>query len=99
MIYTVTQAFPAVEKYGLVSQLRRSVSSIPMNLAEGHKRKGAKEFARFVNIAESSLEETKYSLFLSLELKFLTENKYKEISRLCDEVGKMLNGLYNTLIT
>ena len=70
-----------------------------MNLAEGHKRKGAKEFARFVNIAESSLEETKYSLFLSLELKFLTENKYKEISRLCDEVGKMLNGLYNTLIT
>ena len=96
-VYKITRAYPQEEKFGLISQIRRSASSIPMNLAEGFKRRSKKDFAHFVNMAESSLEETKYSLFLSVELKYLTNSNFLKINEICDEIGKMLNGLYKKL--
>ena len=93
-IYKITKKFPGEEKFGLVSQLRRSASSIPSNIVEGFKRKSRKDFAHFINIAESSLEETKYSLLLSLDLGYLTKADFGTLSKKCDEIGRMLNGLY-----
>lgn len=96
-IYKITKLYPAEEKFGLVSQLRRSASSIPANIVEGFKRRSKKDFAHFVNIAEGSLEETKYTLFLSYELGYLDKNKFEELNKACDEIGRMLNGLYKKL--
>lgn len=96
-VYSVTKFYPREENFGLVSQLRRSASSIPTNLVEGFKRRSKKDFAHFVNLAESSLEETKYTLFLSHELGYLDKNKFEELNKICDEIGRMLNGLYKEL--
>jgi len=96
-IYKITKKFPGEEKFGLVSQLRRSASSIPSNIVEGFKRKSKKDFAHFINIAESSLEETKYSLLLSLDLCYLKRADFDALSEKCDEIGRMLNGLHKKL--
>ena len=98
-VYRITKSYPNEEKFGLVSQLRRSASSIPTNLAEGFKRRSRKDFAHFVNIAEGSLEETKYTLFLSYELGYLDKNKLDRLNKIGDEVGRMLTGLYKKLNT
>ncbi|MBN2408058.1 MAG: four helix bundle protein [Elusimicrobia bacterium] len=96
-IYKLTREFPDTEKFGLVSQLRRSAASIPSNIAEGYKRKSSKDFAHFLNMAESSLEETKYHLLLSHDLEYVVKNKYDNISKLSEEIGRMLNGFKNTI--
>jgi len=98
-IYRITKIFPDEERFGLVSQLRRSSSSVATNLVEGYKRRGKKDFARFVNVAEGSLEETKYSVLLSFDLNYLKEDEFSRLNLLCDEVGKMLTGLYKKLTT
>jgi len=96
-IYKVTLLFPADERYSLVSQIRRSVMSVPANIVEGFKRKGDKEFRHFLDIAAASLEETKYYLILALDLKYIKQNDYKDLMDFADEVGKMLYGLYKKL--
>ena len=96
-IYRLTQGYPYDEKFGLVSQLRRSAASVATNLAEGNKRRSAKDFARFVNLSEASLEETKYSLLLSRDLGHLTQQEYNELMETSEEIGKMLNGLHKNL--
>ncbi|RLF34767.1 MAG: four helix bundle protein, partial [Thermoplasmata archaeon] len=75
-IYKITRSFPKEERFGLVIQIRRSVSSIPTNIVEGFKRKSKKDFAHFLNIAESSLEETKYHLLLAHDLKYISNTVY-----------------------
>jgi four helix bundle protein len=70
-IYMITRKFPGHEKYGLTAQLRRSAVSIPTNIVEGYKRKSDKDFAHFLNMADTSLEETKYHLLLSYDLGYL----------------------------
>jgi four helix bundle protein len=70
-IYQATKAFPADERYGLVSQLRRAAVSVPANVAEGFKRRGRADKIRFYNFSESSLEEVKYYLILSRDLEYV----------------------------
>ncbi|MBU1887787.1 MAG: four helix bundle protein [Candidatus Omnitrophica bacterium] len=96
-VYKVTKKFPKDEKYGLTAQLRRSASSVPTNIVEGYKRKSDKDFLHFLNIADSSLEETKYHLLLSLDLKYLNNTEYERLLTLTDEVGKMLFGFQQKL--
>ena len=98
LVYRATKVFPKEEQYGLVSQLRRSAASIPANIAEGYKRRSLKDYARFVNVAEGSLEETKYHLILARDLEYLEFERFRELLDSCDEVGKMLNGLYRSLL-
>ena len=74
-IYKITRKFPTHEKYGLTAQLRRSAASIATNIVEGYKRRSDRDFAHFLNIADSSLEETKYHILLSLDLKYLSKLK------------------------
>ncbi|MFZ0959277.1 MAG: four helix bundle protein [Terriglobia bacterium] len=70
-VYRLTKALPSDEKYGLVSQLRRAAVSVPTNIAEGSKREGNQDFARFLNIAEGSPAETEYLIMLSRDLEYL----------------------------
>jgi four helix bundle protein len=71
-VYRMTVGFPIAERYGLLSQLRRAVLSVPTNIAEGSKRVGRQEYARFLNIAEASLAETEYLLMVSRDLGYIT---------------------------
>lgn len=92
-IYRITAKFPNEEKFGLVSQMRRCVVSIVANIVEATKRKTLKDKRNFCNIAASSLEELKYYLILSYELKFITKEMGGKVMNLCREVGAMLNSL------
>ncbi len=96
-LYKITVSFPVHERYGLTSQLRRSAASVATNIVEGYKRRSDKDFAHFLNIADSSLEETKYHLLLAYDLKYLEERGYKRIILLSDEVGRMLFGFQKSL--
>jgi len=96
-IYKTTKGFPAEEKFGLVSQLRRSASSVPTNIVEGFKRKSKRDYGHFLNLADASLEETKYHIILSKDLGYINVETFKEINSMSDEVGKMLCGLQKTL--
>ncbi len=96
-IYKETRSFPSEEKFGIVSQIRKSASSISTNIVEGHKRKSTKDYLHFLNMADSSLEETKYLLLLSKDLTYLKESIFQKLSFQCDEIGKMLSGLQKNL--
>ena len=67
-VYSFTAGFPKPETYGLSLQMRRAAVSIPANIAEGFRRRGQAEKARFMNIAEGSLEECRYFLILAEDL-------------------------------
>jgi four helix bundle protein len=69
-VYRMTAGFPKHELFGLTSQLRRAAVSIAANIAEGFKRRGRGDKARFLNIAQSSLEECRYYLILAVDLRY-----------------------------
>ena len=94
--YKITTTFPDYEKYGLVNQMRRSAISVPSNIAEGFKRRGRDKFT-FYSYAEASLEELRYQILLSFDLKYINEIDYFKVVELTDEVGKMLNGWVKSL--
>lgn len=96
-IYKKTKSFPVEEKFGLVSQLRKSIASVPTNLVEGQKRKNRKEFLHFINIAHSSLEESRYHILLSKDLGYICKNDFDMLENHCEEISKMLSGLYKKL--
>jgi len=98
-IYRITKIFPVSERYGLTTQLRRSASSIATNIVEGYKRKSGKDFAHFLNIADTSLEETKYHLLLAYDLTYLDKEHYYRLLNLANEIGRMLFGFQKKLIT
>ena len=96
-IYRNTQNFPRREEFGLVSQIMRSAVSICANIAEGGK-KSTRDFARFLEIADGSLEETKYHLILSRDLKYIAPGDYEHLMELCNEIGRMLYALRKSLL-
>src|SRR5215475_8926574 len=69
-VYRFTESFPDREKYGLAHQMRRAAVSIPANIAEGFGKRSQADKARFLNIAEGSLEESRYYLILAQELGY-----------------------------
>lgn len=93
-VYHFTDSFPAKEVYSLTSQFRRSAVSIPANIAEGFKKTGVADKKRFMNIAQGSLEESRYYLILSRDLGYgdtasLLQN-LEEISRLLTAYTKAI---------
>jgi four helix bundle protein len=96
-IYNLVPKIPVEEKYALVSQLKRSASSIPANIAEGKGRSGDKEFKRFLYIARGSLEENKSHLMLAKELGYINNNDFLKIKNRAEEVGKVLNGMLRAI--
>ena len=95
--YRLTKLFPSAEKYGLTAQLRRSAASVATNIVEGYKRRSDKDFAHFLNMADSSLEETKYHLLLAHDLTYLSKDDYENLLKAADEVGRMLSGFQKKL--
>ena len=93
----MTQSFPAEEKFGLVSQMRRAVVSVPSNVAEGQARNTTGEFVQFVSHAEGSLAELDTQIRLSIELGFCREATVKSIQELIIEEQKMLKSLRRSL--
>ena len=94
-IYDITKQFPGDERFGLVSQMRRAAVSIPANIAEGFKRRGARDKIRFYNIAEGSLEELKYFLILSQDLRYIASKE--ELMNRANTVGRLLHGLITSI--
>ena len=90
-VYKLMKQLPKSEKYGLISQIKRSSISIPSNIAEGAGRASTKEFIRYLDIARGSLSELETQLLLLDRLGFCSpeENLNEEIQT----IGKMLYGL------
>lgn len=84
------------EKFGLISQIRRAVVSVPSNIAEGQARRTTGDYIRFISNAEGSLEpETQ--LIISVELGYCTKSETKYAFGLMLEIRKMLNALRRSL--
>lgn len=96
-IYKITAEFPNSEVYGLTSQMRRSAASVPTNLAEGCGRDGNAELRRFANIALGSASELHYQLILAHDLKYLSDEAFKQLEIDVAEVKRMLVGFINKL--
>jgi four helix bundle protein len=93
-VYRATQRFPADERYGITSQLRRAAVSIPANIAEGFVKRGIGDKLRYLNIAQGSLEESRYYLILAADLGIA--DLYK-IEGLADECSRMIEAFSQTL--
>ena len=97
LVYSKTKSFPKEELYGITSQLRRAVVSIPTNIAEGANREHKKEYLHFLYIAMGSMAETEYLLYLSRRLEYLEDDEYKKLEDLRKESARTLYGLINSV--
>ncbi len=95
--YKLLEGFPKHEEFGLKSQIRRSASSIPANIAEGHGRDHLGDYLHHLSIAKGSLAELETHLLLAIRLGYLAEANAIGLFGLTDEVGRMLSGLSNRL--
>ena len=96
-MYKLTQEFPVEERYGLVSQMRRSSSSVPTNIAEGCGRNSEADFARFLDHSMGSASELEYQLILAHDLGFLPKDQFEYTSTELIEIKKMLNAFIQKL--
>ncbi len=96
-IYAETNKFPQSEVFGLTSQLRRAALSVPANIAEGKERQYDKEFVQFLYIARGSLAEVEVFLEIAKDLGYLTVGGFNRLEKQTSEVGKLINGLINSL--
>jgi four helix bundle protein len=96
-IYSLTEKFPPEEKFGIVSQMRRSAVSIPVNIAEGAARKGRREFIHFLHIALGSATELDTLILLSSELGFIDKSNADVLIEKLDAIGKIVYGLIKNL--
>jgi len=96
-IYHYTQAFPKDEAYGLTSQIRRFAVSIPANIAEGQGRLTSGEFRQFLGYARGSLLELETLILVAGNLHYLDPDKVTILTTRTGEVGKILNGLLNSI--
>jgi four helix bundle protein len=87
-VYQLTMAFPRQETFGLSLQMRRAAVSIAANIVEGFAKRSKAEKARYLNIAEGSLEESRYYLILSEDLGY---GRTQELLQSLEEVSRLLN--------
>jgi four helix bundle protein len=94
-VYLLTASFPKQELYGLTSQLRRAAVSIPANIAEGYRRRSRPDKARFMNIAEGSLEECRYYLILASDLGY---GDTRHLHSALEEISRILHAYASALL-
>ncbi len=96
-VYGLARRLPSDELFGLISQMRRAVVSVPSNIAEGEGRNSPNDFARFLAIANGSLREVETQLFIAVRLKYLANDDITNAISLCEETGRIINGLKRNL--
>lgn len=96
-LYRCTGDFPADERFGLVSQLRRAAVSVPSNIAEGYGRGSKQDYLRFLKVARGSLFELETQMTIACRLGYLREQLFDRLDELSKEVGRVLSGLIRSL--
>jgi four helix bundle protein len=96
-MYKITASFPALENYGLTSQIRRAASSINANLMEGSARQTNKEFKQFIYVSRGSANELIYHIMLARDLGYIKPETANKCIEELHGISKMLNGLLKTL--
>lgn len=96
-IYKITNEHVFARDYGLRDQIRRSIISVSSNIAEGFERETANEFKRFLYISKASIGELRSQLYLSLDLNYISKEKFEELYKNATDISKMLSGLIKYL--
>jgi len=96
-IYRLAKRFPSDEQWGLTSQIRRAVVSIPANIAEGNGRIHRGDYLRFLSVARGSLTEVETHLQIAVRLAYIDRQTAREVWLLLQEVGRLLNALIRSL--
>jgi four helix bundle protein len=94
-VYSFTGVFPKEETYGLALQMRRAAVSVPANIAEGFRRRGKADKARYMNMAEASLEESRYYLILAQDLGY---GDTCSLTTSLEEVSRLLNAYTKAIL-
>lgn len=94
-VYLLSVSFPAEERYGLTSQIRRAALSVPTNIAEGCGRRTDKDLVNFLGFSFSSAYEVESLLILAYDLEFISEEQLNKLTPDVAEVQKMIFGLIN----
>ena len=97
LVYALTKKFPKEELFGLSLQIRKAVVSVPSNIAEGQGRNSTKEFLRHLFIGYGSLMETETQNLIAEMQGYITAEESKELILKSAEVGRLINGLVNSL--
>lgn len=90
LVYELTDKFPSAEQFNLISQVRRSATAIPSNIAEGAGRKSKQDFVRFLRIAEGSCNELETQILISKHRRYLTKPQAEKVESELGELLKML---------
>lgn len=98
-VYRQTDNFPAKERYGLTSQIRRSVTSVTANITEGFERGGKKEFIQFLTIARGSIAETQNHLLVARDLGYMRKEAFYKLANQAVITHKLINALVRSLKT
>ena len=98
-IYVIAKNFPNEEKFGLISQLRRAVISVPLNISEGSIKRTKKDFASFIRISLGSLMEVMTCIEIALNQKYINQKEYEKIQELIQELYFKLIALDKFLIS
>jgi len=98
-VYTLSRSFPAEERFGLISQMRRAAVSVASNIAEGSSRSSRADFARFVEIAAGSVFEVVAQASIAQRQGFTTNQEYDKLSLQAADLSRMLSGLRKSLIS
>ncbi len=93
MIYQITEKFPNDERFGLTSQMRRAVVSIPSNIAEGAARVSAREFAQFLKVAGGSLSELDTQVEIAINLTYISAEIKQDVDSRINSISRKLSGL------
>ncbi len=96
-IYLLTNSFPSIERFGLISQMQRSAVSIPSNIAEGSAKSSNKDFARFLEISIGSSFELETQLILASKLNYVDSEISISTQNKINELQKMIIGFKNKL--
>lgn len=96
-IYEVTKTFPADERFGLISQMRRAAVSIPTNIVEGCARRKTNDYLHFLNIATGSAYELGYLVELSSRLQMMPKAQADLLADRCGHVAASLSALTEAL--
>lgn len=96
-VYQATEAFPRSEVFGLRSDIRRAVRSVPMNISEGAGRGSNRDFARFIDIVRGSAYEAVTGMAVAVNLRYVTLAEYKAIYREAETLAKKLTRFQQTL--